>query len=607
MYKDLARAAACSISLLAVAATITPQSASACGGFFCGFQPVDQSAERIIFKVNKNKTVTMAVQVQYQGAAEDFAWVLPLPEVPDASSLATFPLGAMIGLDARTGPQFMIPDECQSGLRFAEADAAGGPPQASPSGNDDGGVTVHIQQQVGNYEAAVVESDDPEALHKWLVGAGYRVGSSMKPLVKLYTDAGMKFLALKLVTGAGVEDIQPFMLTLPGETPSIPLRLTAVAAEPEMSLAIFIIGDMRYGGANWPDINIEGKEIAWEIDGDNFWGGSPKTNYTKLVADRIDKAGGQGWLTELYATGTEYTNYVDLLERQQENIKQNLDGGPGSPDDEEWREQQKSTLLNVESLLGLMKDGSGLTRLYARVSAEEMSSDPSFKRVGNEPKSNFIQLERIVDGKDMCPWADDETGDWPPDFEKETTPCDFATCGAGGVCRNVMTDDGMIAGCGCLPGASARTTVDADGNDSVVCQDQRMSFLNPGDRDDDGGNPLPDPCASFSCGAGGTCVAINMTPTCACDEGMVAIGSFAGDVRSTSCAAPIEPVPSSFYQGRLPEIEIQIGREVDVVRPDGPRPFISERGDCSAKRVGGGSAITAFGLLFGLLLRRRRN
>ena len=55
---------------------------AACGGLFCQSTPVDQLAERIIFTVNKNDTITAYVQINYTGEAHDFSWVVPVPSVP---------------------------------------------------------------------------------------------------------------------------------------------------------------------------------------------------------------------------------------------------------------------------------------------------------------------------------------------------------------------------------------------------------------------------------------------------------------------------------------------------------------------------------------------
>jgi len=57
-------------------------SAHACGGFFCTNVPVDQVAERIIFAVNDDGTIDAYVQINYTGAPDAFAWVVPVPNPP---------------------------------------------------------------------------------------------------------------------------------------------------------------------------------------------------------------------------------------------------------------------------------------------------------------------------------------------------------------------------------------------------------------------------------------------------------------------------------------------------------------------------------------------
>ena len=54
----------------------------ACGGFFCTTFPMNQVAENILF-VQGEGTVTTHVQLLYSGAASDFAWILPVPAVPE--------------------------------------------------------------------------------------------------------------------------------------------------------------------------------------------------------------------------------------------------------------------------------------------------------------------------------------------------------------------------------------------------------------------------------------------------------------------------------------------------------------------------------------------
>ncbi len=74
---------------LALSLTLIPSPALACGGMFCdAVQPVDQSAERIVFAWAEDDecpdgVITVEVQISYTGDADDFAWVVPVPEIPD--------------------------------------------------------------------------------------------------------------------------------------------------------------------------------------------------------------------------------------------------------------------------------------------------------------------------------------------------------------------------------------------------------------------------------------------------------------------------------------------------------------------------------------------
>ncbi len=170
---------------LSFALCVEPGRARACGGFFCNAVPVDQTAERIVFRVRDDST-TMVVQIAYSGAAADFAWVLPVVELPDVESLAVFPQQALTMLDANTGPIFRFPEQCSS--------LGSCPFCAGPSG-DAGAVTIHFETAVGPYELVAIESEDPEALFTWLQDHGFNVSAAMRPYIESYVVEGMKFLA----------------------------------------------------------------------------------------------------------------------------------------------------------------------------------------------------------------------------------------------------------------------------------------------------------------------------------------------------------------------------------------------------------------------------
>src|SRR5262245_15153609 len=76
--------AASALTAALIAGTSMPHEARACGGLFCGSAaPVVQTGEGIIFTVDEEtQQVQAIINIRYQGAANEFAWVLPLQSVP---------------------------------------------------------------------------------------------------------------------------------------------------------------------------------------------------------------------------------------------------------------------------------------------------------------------------------------------------------------------------------------------------------------------------------------------------------------------------------------------------------------------------------------------
>lgn len=478
--------------LLALAlAWLAPAPALACGGFFCGQQPVDQQAERILFAVGSTQT-DMIVQISYRGEASEFAWVLPLGFVPETSDLGTFSPLALTQLDANTAPIFVRPDDPECGSVLLNG---GGSDADTP------GVTVHLTDVVGPYEVAVIEGTDAGELVTWLRDHDFRVTDRMTPYVGMYVAEGMKLLALRLIGDRGIEDIEPFRITMPTTTPSIPIRLTALAAEPEMGVLVFVFADRRYGPANWSELEIDPATLRYAS---HAW--PAETDYLARVAREADALEGRAFVTEMAGSTT------PLLELVQRTMPRD--------DDEARAKTDLETLLRAHPYM---------TRMYARLSADEMTIDPLFGPHPGPDVPREMQLARIVDGEDMC-------------LTEGLTPCDHALCG-NGTCSVVSLDGFPYRGaaCDCPEGTTARASFDPLGQMSVACVDPARSLIDPGDMAG-GDAPVGDPCGAYDCGLG-TCVAVSLTPTCDCDEGAVAVGLRDTDgSRITRCVMPDDTV-----------------------------------------------------------------
>ncbi len=290
----------------------SPDAARACGGLFCNSRPPDpfaplpvaQTGENVVFAIDKDPaggapTLVAHIQILYAGDAAKFSWVVPVDAAP---TLGVGTDRLFSTLASATQPRFttqsLIDGQCLPALRSGTAfdgtasptmggSDAGVPPPNVTSGG--AGVTVSFQGAVGPFDAAVIQSADPMALRMWLTENGYVVSEQAVGLIDGYVREGKYFVALKLLNGVGVRAIQPIVLTFKGIEPCVPLRLTAIAANPDMQVRMWVLGDRRAVPKNVYEMKIDDARIDW------ISGGS---NYNALVMQAANEAGGNAFVTE---------------------------------------------------------------------------------------------------------------------------------------------------------------------------------------------------------------------------------------------------------------------------------------------------------------------
>ena len=291
---------------LSLSLLLSVPAARACGGFFCTTVPMNQVAENILF-IQGEGTVTTHVQIQYSGTAADFAWVLPLPAVPE---LAVSHNQIFAQLQGATQPSFQLnfQEDVSCGfppIPFAVAESSAGPRS----------VEVASEERVGPYDTAVISAAAAAAIVGWLVENGYRLGELGVELLTPYVEEGFYFLALKLAPDRDVGDLQPVAVTYAADRPGIPIRLTAVATEPDLGVLAYILGEHRAVPTNYLHVQLNKAAINW------FFGGF---NYQSVVSQAANEAGGQAFVTE-YAgpsaiVGDFFLETLDLDKlRQQEH------------------------------------------------------------------------------------------------------------------------------------------------------------------------------------------------------------------------------------------------------------------------------------------------
>ena len=335
------------LAMLTLVGAYVAPAAEACGGFFCTNDPVDQNAERIIFTMNEGGTVSAYIQIEYAGSAP-FSWILPLPEAirPDAVEVPADAMAAFRELEIATDPIFIPPPAPQCALALAAGMV-----------RSEGDVDVVASGEVGPYSFDVVRSADPDALVHWLRDNAYLVTEQMEPLIDVYVAEQFVFLAMRLSPEYGVQDIEPVKVTYPSNAPMIPLRLTAVAANPNMAVMTWIFANARAVPTNYARMTISDDAIVFT----GFGGGS---NYRELMALGADAYHGQAFATE-YAAPTEQLAVTHPL------------------------------------LLELKERFAYVTRLNTVISPEEMTVDPVFGFDASLPDvSNIHDLSERTDAFD---------------------------------------------------------------------------------------------------------------------------------------------------------------------------------------------------------------
>lgn len=303
------------------AMAFAPSEAEACGGFFCdNQQPINQAAERIVFSSFEddegNDKVTAIVQILYEGPSESFAWLLPVPSVPDISVSSNL---AFQRLQAATNPNYTLNTEVEGECKEAElrsesvgADFDDANNQNAEPSADGGGVSVLDSGVVGPYDFTVITVDDTlpdptQSALDWLDDNSYDVTATGPEVIRPYIEEGMFLVAFKLTKNAMSGDIRPVILTYDMDVPSIPIKLTAVAANDDMGVMTWVLGDSRAVPVVYKSLILNDALINWF---------NPASTYNDVISRAADEADGQGFVTE-FAGSTEIAEKLVFTESDQ--------------------------------------------------------------------------------------------------------------------------------------------------------------------------------------------------------------------------------------------------------------------------------------------------
>ena len=247
-----------------------PQQAKA----FCGFFVSGANAELYndatqVVLMRKGLRTVMSMSNTYQGPAEDFAMVIPVPVVLQKYQVKTLPSHAFERIDQLSAPrlvEYWEQDPCAQTLfvdMVKEASFKKTIRYEFESTDNEHGVTIEAQFTTGEYQILILSAREASGLEQWLRNHKYSIPKGASKALAPYIQQGMKFFVAKVDIKKvkrdtdGVVILSPLRFDFESKELRLPVRLGLLNASGQQDLLVYILSpESRYEVANYKNIFI---------------------------------------------------------------------------------------------------------------------------------------------------------------------------------------------------------------------------------------------------------------------------------------------------------------------------------------------------------------
>jgi hypothetical protein len=274
---------------------VAPLPTLATGGIFSGDDdPIHINELNITYAVDSEAgTITMVIRAQYIGGADNFVWLIPVPDDDPVVQFDDFVRTRRLTLDFQPPPNY-----CEHLYSFARNYGSGGPSRDNPT--------------TDKYE--IISGD---SILAWMQEHGYHYTDKSAEVMDDYVAQGMSFIALELSQASDATSgyFGSVMITYESDDLILPLRLTAFSSGPipggiasfynanyHIPIDITILGNARYVPANLAHPNVDFYQILPRHavdDVDSYENNtSSHFNYYDEVSRLLAVYDGQAFITE---------------------------------------------------------------------------------------------------------------------------------------------------------------------------------------------------------------------------------------------------------------------------------------------------------------------
>jgi hypothetical protein len=250
-----------------MSAALVSRPAQAFCGFYVGSADAKlfNGATQVVLMRDGLRTV-LSMQNDYQGPAEGFALVVPVPVVLQKENVKTLRKDVFERVDRVTAPrlvEYWEQDPCDVNNEKGVYIRGGGGQIALSSGSVLSlGVTVEARFTAGEYDIVILSAKDSTGLDTWLRRERYKIPEGAEPFLRPYVQSGSKFFVAKVdpkkVTMVdGHAALSPLRFYYDSNDFSLPVRLGLINSRGTQDLIVNILAQQqRYEPANYPSVTI---------------------------------------------------------------------------------------------------------------------------------------------------------------------------------------------------------------------------------------------------------------------------------------------------------------------------------------------------------------
>ena len=192
----------------------------------------------------------LLLQTTYQGPADDFAWVIPVPGLPGKNDVFSASPEFLDVVFGQTTPRIWTTmDDPVSSVSFAGGLYFASSRRATVGfGGGQAKVFVHQRMQVGMYDAAVLSATGAGVLTRWLLENDFQVPQNAAELLATYVEKSWYFVALRITpeeipASALVEDVDPIGIRFKTDRLVFPLTISRASSREETEILLVIMAD----------------------------------------------------------------------------------------------------------------------------------------------------------------------------------------------------------------------------------------------------------------------------------------------------------------------------------------------------------------------------